>query len=83
MHKSFWPRSSQLPARQCYEWLATMLLDFQIEKKNLFGLKIFMPLSTLFFNDCKCLKIKTFSVFSSLVYTAAIMMPQQNNRLDF
>lgn len=30
-----------------------MLLDFQMEEKNLFGLTIFMPFSTLFFNDCK------------------------------
>lgn len=60
-----------------------MFLDFQMgKKKNHFGLTIFMPLSTLFFNDCKCLKIKIFSVFSSVVYTAAIMIPQHNNNTD-
>lgn len=53
-----------------------MLLDFQMEKKKkyLFGLTVSMPLSTLFFNDCKCLKIKTLNVFSPVVYIAAIMM---------
>lgn len=41
-----------------------------------------MALSTLFFNDRKCLKIKTSSVFSPVVYTAAIMKAQQNNNTD-
>lgn len=41
-----------------------------------------MALSTLFFNDRKCLKIKTSSVLSPVVYTAAIMKPQQNNNTD-